>query len=75
MAIDSADRTVDITVEMVAENADRPMITDAITAPRVPTASRARAEKTSSILASWVRLEVLSASMPAKASAATPSTT
>lgn len=39
VAIDSTERTVDITVDSVAENADRPMTRAAAT--RGPTASRA----------------------------------
>ena len=65
MAIDNSPRTVDITVERVAEKAESPTIRAAISAPFEPTASRARLEKMSSILASWVRLPVLFWSIPA----------
>ena len=42
-------RTVAMTVDSVAENAESPTITAAITAPTGPTASRAMAENTSSM--------------------------
>lgn len=71
MAIDRVERTLDINVETVEENADNLMTTDAATAPTGPTALRAKPAKTSLTLL-WVRLSELVGSMPANASAATP---